>query len=151
MTVTPSAAAASKRVPWNKGKIVGAKPPLRHKHVWSIRTKLQVEGRTRDLAMFLLGHTKIESTVRYPGIEVDDALAIAEQVDVCLQGQSRLALRCPPRRLRGHKQTPRYVGSGALIANLSGAASHRGGLITNGSGLYSASFADRAAPSGIAE
>ena len=30
----------------------------------------------------LLGHTKIESTVRYLGIEVDDALAIAKQVDV---------------------------------------------------------------------
>jgi hypothetical protein len=30
----------------------------------------------------LLGHTKIESTVRYLGIEVDDAIAIAEQVDV---------------------------------------------------------------------
>ncbi|HET9246837.1 MAG TPA: integrase, partial [Xanthobacteraceae bacterium] len=30
----------------------------------------------------LLGHTKIESTVRYLGIEVDDALSIAEQVDV---------------------------------------------------------------------
>jgi integrase len=30
----------------------------------------------------LLGHTKIESTVRYLGVEVDDALAIAEKVDV---------------------------------------------------------------------
>jgi len=30
----------------------------------------------------LLGHTKIESTVRYLGVEVDDALAISEQVDV---------------------------------------------------------------------
>ena len=30
----------------------------------------------------LLGHIKIESTVRYIGIEVDDALAMAEQVDV---------------------------------------------------------------------
>lgn len=30
----------------------------------------------------LLGHTKIESTVRYLSIEVGDALAIAEQVDV---------------------------------------------------------------------
>ena len=29
----------------------------------------------------LPGHTKIESTVRYLGVEVDDALAIAEQVD----------------------------------------------------------------------
>jgi hypothetical protein len=39
------AVAASARAPWNKGKIVGVKPPLRPKHVWSIRTKLQVEGR----------------------------------------------------------------------------------------------------------
>jgi integrase len=39
---------------WNKGKLIGAKPPLRSKHVWSIRTKLQVEGQTRDLAMFNL-------------------------------------------------------------------------------------------------
>jgi hypothetical protein len=30
----------------------------------------------------LLGHSKIESTVRYLGIEVDDALAVAEQVDL---------------------------------------------------------------------
>jgi hypothetical protein len=30
----------------------------------------------------LLGHTKIESTVRYLGIEVDDAIAIAEQTDI---------------------------------------------------------------------
>jgi hypothetical protein len=30
----------------------------------------------------LLGHTKVESTVRYLGIEVDDALAIAEQVNI---------------------------------------------------------------------
>ncbi|MGA8435622.1 MAG: integrase, partial [Methyloceanibacter sp.] len=30
----------------------------------------------------LLGHTKIESTARYLGIEVDDAVAVAEQIDV---------------------------------------------------------------------
>ena len=40
------------RPPWNKGKLVGPKPPLRPSHVWSIRTKLQLEGRTRDLALF---------------------------------------------------------------------------------------------------
>src|ERR1700740_2321858 len=51
----------SKRVPWNKGKLIGAKPPLRPKHVWSIRTKLQVEGRVRDLAMFNLA---IDSKLR---------------------------------------------------------------------------------------
>ena len=34
-----------KQTPWNKGKLTGAKPPLRPKHVWSIQTKLQIEGR----------------------------------------------------------------------------------------------------------
>jgi len=43
-----------KRIPWNKGKLTGAKPPLRQKQVWAIRTKLQIEQRTRDLAMFNL-------------------------------------------------------------------------------------------------
>jgi hypothetical protein len=42
------------REPWNKGKFTGAKPPLRPKHVWAVRSKLQAEGRTRDLAMFNL-------------------------------------------------------------------------------------------------
>jgi integrase len=45
---------ASKGVPWNKGKLTGAKPPLRPKHVWSIRTKLQMADRKRDLALFNL-------------------------------------------------------------------------------------------------
>ena len=49
------------RSPLNKGKLTGAKPPLRPKHVWSIRTKLQVEGRARDLAMFNLA---IDSKLR---------------------------------------------------------------------------------------
>jgi hypothetical protein len=49
-----NATRAAKRVPWNKGKLTGAKPPLRPKHVWSIRTKLQIEGRARDLAIFNL-------------------------------------------------------------------------------------------------
>jgi hypothetical protein len=31
---------------------------------------------------FLLGHTKFESTVRYLGIEVDDAIEIAEKIDI---------------------------------------------------------------------
>ena len=178
------------RRPWNKGKFVGPKPPLQPKHVWAIRTRLQMQQKVRDLALFnlaidsklrgcdvvslkvediaphgyameratvrqkktgrpvrfeiteqcrqsidaylrlttrqyarlvsawtaiigldpslygthslrrtkatliyrktgnlravqlLLGHSKVESTVRYLGIEVDDALTIAEQVDI---------------------------------------------------------------------
>jgi integrase len=49
------------------------------------RTKASlIYRRTGNLraVQLLLGHTKIESTVRYLGIEVDDALAIAEQIDV---------------------------------------------------------------------
>jgi integrase len=42
------------RRPWNRGKITGAKPPLQPKHVWAIRTQLQLEGRIRDLALFNL-------------------------------------------------------------------------------------------------
>src|SRR5690349_20929435 len=47
--------------PWNKGKLIGPKPPLRVNQVWSIRTRLMVEGRTRDLAMFNLA---IDSKLR---------------------------------------------------------------------------------------
>ena len=36
---------AVRREPWNKGKLIGPKPPLRRKHVWSIRTELQIDGR----------------------------------------------------------------------------------------------------------
>jgi len=60
------------RVPWNKGKIVGTKPPLRSKHVWSIRTKLQVERRMRDLALF---NVAIDSKLRgcdVVALKVDD-------------------------------------------------------------------------------
>ena len=50
-----------KCTPWNKGKLIGAKPPLLARHVWSIRTKLQIERRARELAMFNLA---IDSKLR---------------------------------------------------------------------------------------
>jgi integrase len=52
---------APDRIPWNKGKLTGARPPLRQKHVWAIRTKLQIVQRTRDLALFNLA---IDSKLR---------------------------------------------------------------------------------------
>ena len=48
-------------VPWNKGKITGQKPPLQSRHVWAIRTQLQLTGRVRDLAIFNLA---IDSKLR---------------------------------------------------------------------------------------
>jgi integrase len=41
--------------PWNKGKLIGQKSPLTLQDIWSIRMKLQNEGRLRDLALFNLG------------------------------------------------------------------------------------------------
>ena len=153
------------RVPWNKGKLTGQKPPLKLKEIWAIRIRLQLAARTRAVqfeiteqtraslqdwlnarpadrgpyvfpsrvhnqphvtarqysrivhgwiegagmdssaygthsmrrtkaaqiyrktgnlraVQLLLGHTKIESTVRYLGIEVDDALTLSEQVEL---------------------------------------------------------------------
>ena len=49
------------------------------------RTKVAlVYKKTGNLraCQLLLGHRKLESTVRYLGIEVDDALALSEQVDL---------------------------------------------------------------------
>lgn len=45
---------ASKREPWNKGKLVGQKAPLRLKDIWAIRIRLQLGERIRELAMFNL-------------------------------------------------------------------------------------------------
>ena len=144
----PAFSTRPKRRPWNHGHLIGQKPPLKLREVWSIRIRLQLTvlqwisrakrksgdylfpsrieknkpSTTRhysrlmnawagsiglDPALYgthslrrtkvaliyrrrenfravqlLLGHTKLESTVRYLGIEVDDALAISEQVDI---------------------------------------------------------------------
>ncbi len=51
----------SQRKPWNKGKFTGPKPPLQPRHVWAIRTRLQLAERTRDLALFNLA---IDSKLR---------------------------------------------------------------------------------------
>jgi integrase len=48
-------------MPWNKGRFVDPKPPLKPKQVWSIRLHLQREQRIRDLALFDLA---IDSKLR---------------------------------------------------------------------------------------
>ena len=63
---------------------VGLDPHLFGTHSLRRTKATIIYRRTGNLraVQLLLGHTRIESTVRYLGIEVDDALAIAEQVDV---------------------------------------------------------------------
>jgi len=50
-----------KHIPWNKGKLIGQKAPLKIKDIWSIRIRLQLAKRTRDLALFNLA---IDSKLR---------------------------------------------------------------------------------------
>ncbi|MNU94456.1 hypothetical protein D3C71_844390 [compost metagenome] len=38
--------------PWNAGRLIGPKVPLKPKHIWAIRQQLKVAKRDRDLAMF---------------------------------------------------------------------------------------------------
>ncbi len=45
---------AVQKTPWNKGKLVGQKPPLRFKEIWAIRIRLQLAKRARELALFNL-------------------------------------------------------------------------------------------------
>jgi integrase len=49
------------RVPWNKGKLTGQKPPLKLPEIWAIRVRLQLSPHARDLAMFNLA---IDSELR---------------------------------------------------------------------------------------
>ncbi len=47
--------------PWNKGKLIGQKPPLKLREIWAIRIRLQLKKETRELAMFNLA---IDSKLR---------------------------------------------------------------------------------------
>ena len=52
---------SQRRIPWNKGKLIGQKPPLKLNEVWAIRIRLQMAKRIRDLALFNLA---IDSKLR---------------------------------------------------------------------------------------
>jgi integrase len=51
----------ARRTPWNKGKLVGQKAPLKLKEIWAIRVRLQLGNRQRELALFNLA---IDSKLR---------------------------------------------------------------------------------------
>ncbi|GCA50155.1 tyrosine-type recombinase/integrase (plasmid) [Sinorhizobium meliloti] len=65
---------------WNSGRIIGQKPPLKPKEVWAIRTRLQMSGAVRDLALFNLA---IDSKLR-----ACDLVAISV-ADVAISGRVR--------------------------------------------------------------
>src|SRR5512145_74512 len=57
----PSSTARRRHEPWNKGKLVGQKSPLKLKDIWAVRVRLQIADRVRDLALFDLA---IDSKLR---------------------------------------------------------------------------------------
>jgi integrase len=81
-TIMPKAnqSAAQRYHPWNKGRLIGQKRPLKSKYVWAIRVRLQLERRARDLALFNLA---IDSKLR--GCD----LVRLQVEDVCAGGQVR--------------------------------------------------------------
>jgi integrase len=85
----PDDPTTARRPPWNKGKLIGAKPPLRPSHVWSIRTKLQMADRKRDLALFNLA---IDSKLRgcdLVAVRVDDVAPSGYAIDRATIRQSK--------------------------------------------------------------
>ena len=70
-----TATTTNRRVtPWNKGKLLGQKPPLKLKEIWAIRIRLQLDHRTRELALFNLA---IDSKLRgcdLVGLRVHDVV-----------------------------------------------------------------------------
>jgi integrase len=54
-------AASSTFVPWNRGRLIGPKPPLKPSHIWEIRMRLKLARKVRDLALFDLA---IDSKLR---------------------------------------------------------------------------------------
>ena len=50
-----------RREPWNKGRLIGQKRPLRPKEVWAIRVRLEIAATKRNLALFNLA---IDSKLR---------------------------------------------------------------------------------------
>jgi integrase len=58
--------------PWNRGKLIGPKPPLKPKEIWSIRVRLQVAQRIRDLALFNLALDSKLRACDLVALRVDD-------------------------------------------------------------------------------
>jgi integrase len=58
--------------PWNRDKLIGPKPPLKAKEIWSIRVRLQVAHRIRDLALFNLALDSKLRACDLVALRVDD-------------------------------------------------------------------------------
>jgi integrase len=89
------------RAPWNKGRLVGQKRPLRPKELWAIRVRLQIKRRKRDLAIFNLA---IDSKLRgcdLVSLRVDDIAIgghVRDRATVILRAEATFSRPRRPRR-----------------------------------------------------
>ena len=81
--------------PWNKGKLIGQKPPLKLQEVWAIRIRLQISNRVRDLALFNLAiDSKLRSCdlVRIRVADVSHASRVVSRASV-IQSKTGMPVR----------------------------------------------------------
>jgi hypothetical protein len=100
--------------PWNKGKLVGQKTPLKLKEIWAIRVRLQVFRRTRELALFNLG---IDSKLRACDLlklKVRD-ISLGERIAARAIVVQQKTSRCPSSYDLRQIVPVRKGGSGSLV------------------------------------
>jgi hypothetical protein len=101
-------------VPWNKGKLLGQKPPLKLKEIWAIRIRLQLTHRHRELALFNLA---VDSKLRgcdLVGLHMHDVQQgshVAHRAIACRRKRngrcnSRLLSKCV---MRCRLESPRHI------------------------------------------
>ena len=74
--------ASQPRIPWNKGKPVGQKAPLRISEIWAIRVRLEIYGRLRDLALFNLAiDSKLRAATLFGCASSMSAMALMSPVE----------------------------------------------------------------------
>ena len=81
--------------PWNKGKLIGQKSPLKLNEIWAIRIRLQLARKTRELALFNLGNdSKLRVQANPTGARCCSGRARGSRFDHAAKGCRRPSIQC---------------------------------------------------------
>jgi integrase len=108
----------SRKTPWNKGKLVGQKAPLKLKEIWAIRIRLQVDAKHRDLALFNLA---IDSKLRASDLLKLKVSDVSQGNQVASRAMVMQKKTGQPVQFEITKQTRQAVSQWIRRANLSSA------------------------------
>jgi integrase len=75
----------SETTPWNKGKLVGQKLPLKLKEIWAIRVRLQLAGNKRDLALFNLAKLRGSDLVKIRVSDISNSGVVSSRAMILQQ------------------------------------------------------------------